>query len=118
LFPHAGGWRDAGVVAEARGFNQPLIWAIGEAEERSLARVDDPNLLIDTVKLAEDADALVLRLYEAHGARGTAKVELALPFARAWFANLLEEPGAEAEVVDHAIIVPYRPHEILTLMVE
>lgn len=118
LFPHAGGWREAGVVAEARGFNQPLIWAIGEARECSLARVDDTNLVIDTVKLAEDSDALILRLYEAHGGRGTARIELGLPFARARFANLLEDPEAEAQIVDHAIVVPYRPHEILTLLVE
>ena len=27
LLPHAGGWQDAGVVAEARAFNAPLRWA-------------------------------------------------------------------------------------------
>ena len=30
-----------------------------------------PNLVLDTIKRAEDSDALVLRLYEAHGARGS-----------------------------------------------
>src|SRR5207237_5562493 len=70
VMPHAGGWRDAGVVAEAARFETPLRWAPGSAPAGSWFAVDDPNLVLDTVKPAEDSDALVLRLYEAHGARG------------------------------------------------
>jgi alpha-mannosidase len=117
LMPHLGGWREAGVVAEARRYNQPLRWAEGAAEPRSLASIDDPNLVLDTIKRAEDGDALVLRLYEAHGARGTATLRLGLPFASARFANLLEDPGEPAEVDGDSIAVPYRPYEIVTLLV-
>jgi alpha-mannosidase len=117
LMPHAGGWREAGVVAEARRFNQPLVWAQGRAEARSLAAVDDPNLVLDTIKRAEDGDALVIRLYEAHGARGTASLQLGFPVHSARFANLLEDPGDAARVLGDAIEVPYRPYEIVTLLV-
>ena len=119
LLPHAGGWRDAGVVAQARCFNAPLRWTGGEAAEpRSLASVDDPNLVLDTVKRAEDSDALVLRLYEAHGARGVARVRLGMPFQAARRANLLEDPGDEVPVEGGEIAVPYRPYEIVTLLVD
>ncbi len=74
VMPHAGGWREAGVVGEAARFETPLRWAPGAAEPRSFLSVDDPNLVLDTVKRAEDSDALVVRLYEAHGARGTARL--------------------------------------------
>jgi alpha-mannosidase len=117
LMPHAGGWREAGVVAEARRLNQPLLWTRGSAEPRSFAAVDDPNLVLDTIKRAEDGDALVIRLYEAHGARGTATLRLGLPFATARFANLLEDPGDPAHADGDAIEVPYRPYEIITLLV-
>ena len=117
LMPHAGGWREAGVVAEARRFNQPLLWAHGSAEPRSFAAVDDANLVLDTIKRAEDGDALVVRLYEAHGARGTATLRLGLPFTTARFANLLEDPGEAARVDGGAIEVPYRPYEIVTLLI-
>ena len=40
------------------------------------SRSTTPNLVLDTVKRAEDSDALVLRLYEAHGARGTAALRV------------------------------------------
>ncbi len=117
LLPHAGGWREAGVVAEAARFNQPLRWgeSVVPTQSRSYASADDPNLVLDTIKRAEDSDAIVLRLYEAHGARGVARVRLALPFDSAHRANALEDVGDELEVDGDTIVVPYRPHEIVTV---
>jgi alpha-mannosidase len=119
LYPHAGGWRDAGVVAEARRFDQPLRWGRRAPGTRgsSFAAVDDPNLVLDTIKRAEGCDDLVLRLYEAHGARGTARLALAQPFASARLANALEDDGDELRVEGDAIVLPYRPHELLTVKV-
>jgi alpha-mannosidase len=79
--------------------------------------VEDANLVLDAVKRAEDSDALVLRLYEAHGARGTARIRLGVPFAGARLANLLEDPGAQLAIEGGAIVVPYRPFQILTVLV-
>ena len=118
VLPHAGGWQDGGVVAEARRFNAALRWAPGPLGPTTpLAASDDPSLVVDAVKRAEDLDALVLRLYEAHGARGTARVRVGVPFAGARLANLLEDPGAELAVAGDAIAVPFRPFEILTVLV-
>jgi alpha-mannosidase len=63
------GWREAGVVAEGLRFNDPVRWSSSTGLRGSFAAVDDPNRVLDTVKLAEDTDALVLRLPEAHGRR-------------------------------------------------
>jgi alpha-mannosidase len=117
VMPHAGGWREAGVVAEAARFETPLRWARGDIDAGSWFAVDDPNLVLDTVKRAEDSDALVLRLYEAHGARGRARVRLALPFTRAARANLLEDEEAGLPVSAGEIELDYRPHQILTVLV-
>jgi alpha-mannosidase len=117
LVPHAGGWREAGIVGEARRFNVPVRWAEG-AGTRSLASVDDPNLVLDTIKRAEDSEALVLRLYEAHGGRGTARLELGVPFASARRANALEDDGEPLDVDGSVIVLPYRPHQVLTVKVE
>ncbi|HZS23559.1 MAG TPA: glycoside hydrolase family 38 C-terminal domain-containing protein [Gaiellaceae bacterium] len=113
LFPHAGGWREAGVVAQAARFNAPLRRTAGV---ESFARCDDANLVLDTIKRAEDSDALVLRLYEAHGGRGSARVRVAAPFERALRTNALEDGGEALAVEDGSIVVPYRPHEIVTVL--
>jgi alpha-mannosidase len=114
LLPHAGGWREAGLVGEAACFNAPLRTTSADVPE-SFASVDDPNLVLDTIKRAEDSDALVLRLYEAHGARGRARVRVGEPFASARRANALEDDGDALEADGDTVLVPYRPHEIITL---
>jgi alpha-mannosidase len=118
VLPHAGSWQDGGVVAEAAAFNGTIRWAAAGVPAGPWARVDDaPGLVLDTVKRAEDGDGLVLRLYEAHGGRGCGRVSLDRPLRSARRANLLEEPVGEAEVRDGAVLVPFRPWEIVTLLV-
>ncbi len=116
LLPHGGGWREGGVVAEGARFNAPLRWCRCTPAP-SFASVDDPNLVLDTVKRAESSEDIVLRLYEAHGARGVARVRLAVPVERARLAHALEEDGAALDLDGGAIVVPYRPHEVLTVKV-
>jgi alpha-mannosidase len=115
LLPHAGGWQDGGVVAEAATFNSPVRW--GSVETGSWASVEG-GLVLDGVKRAEDSGALVLRLYEPHGGRGEALVHLAAPVRAAARANLLEEPSAPLELRAGAIVIPFRPWEIVTAIVE
>ena len=116
VMPHAGGWREAGVVAEAHRFNALVLWAAG-GEHGSLAACDDPNLVLDTVKLAEDEDdAMVVRLYECHGARGVATLRFGWEVGRAAFCNVLEEDSGEAKVSEaRTVEVPYTPFQIITL---
>jgi alpha-mannosidase len=116
LMPHAGGWREAGVVAEAARFNVPLRWGRGSWGSGSFADVAG-GLVLDTIKRAEDSDDVVLRLYEPYGARGGADVRLAFPFTEARRANLLEDDGEPLEVADDTIRVPFRPHQIVTIKV-
>ena len=117
LLPHPGGWREAGVVGEALRFNSPLRWAPEGLPAGSFASVDDPNLFLDTIKRAEDSDDLVLRLYEAHGGRGTARLRLGVPFGSARLANALEDDGQPLRAEGDTIEIPYRPHAIVTVKV-
>jgi alpha-mannosidase len=116
LLPHGGGWRDGGVLTEAIRFNAPLRWTNGIGE--SFASVDDPNLIFDTIKRGERSDELVLRLYEAHGGRGTARVRLRNAPRAARIANALEEPHGEVAVEGSEFVLPYLPHQVLTVLVD
>ena len=58
----------------------------------------------------------MLRLYEAHGARGTARLQVATDFSSAHKANILEDEGEALTIEGDAVLVPYRPHEILTII--
>jgi alpha-mannosidase len=116
LLPHTGGWQDGGVVAAARAFNAPLRWGAAAGAAASWFAVEG-GLVLDAVKLAEDSDALVLRLYEPHGGRGRARVRLGIPFAGARRSNLLEDDLGPAEVDGDAVVVDFRPWQIVTLLV-
>jgi alpha-mannosidase len=115
LLPHAGGWREGGVLEQAVLFNSPLVWTT-DGPKTSFASVDG-GLVLETIKRAEDSDDLVLRLYEPYGGRGVSRVVLDVPVASAVRANLLEEAGDALEVEDGAIVVPYRPHDVITVIV-
>jgi alpha-mannosidase len=117
VMPHAGGWREAGVVAEAARFNSPVLFAPGKAEPRSFAATNDANLVIDTIKRAEDGDGVIVRMYECHGARGTARLTLDRAIASAVFTNILEEASGKARAKNGAIEVPYTPYQIITVRV-
>jgi alpha-mannosidase len=112
LMPHTGGWREGGVAEEALRLNAPIRW--GAAAAGSFAAAEG-GLLLDWVKRAEDSDALVLRLYEPFGARGTARLRLRDGSGRAVRANALEDDGEELAVEDGAVVIPFRPHEVVTV---
>jgi alpha-mannosidase len=116
LVPHDRGWREAGVLVDAVQFNAPLRWTHGVAGE-PFASVTEGDLVLDTIKRGERADDLVLRLYEPFGGRGVARVRLAAPFSEACLANALEDELADVTVEDGELVLPYRPHEILTVLV-
>ena len=118
LYPHQGSWQDAAVVAEARRFGVPVVWTRGKAAPRSFFASDDPNLVIDTVKKSDEGYALVLRLYEAHGARGRARIRTSLPFSRASLCDLLEREVSPVPVQQGMLELAYRPYQVLTLKLE
>ncbi len=118
LLPHRGDWRDAGVARAATAFASLPPWVAGARPGGPFAHVDSPDLTLDTLKRGEDGEALVLRLHESHGGRGTARVRLAADVKRATRANALEDPGREVEFGPDGIGVDYRPFEIITLRVE
>ncbi len=116
VMPHGGSWREAGVADEAARMNHPLRFGALRTDGPLFA-VDDPNVSIDTVKVSERGDALVLRLVERHGARGVAKLKFGCPVAGARLCNVLEDEGEPVPVADGEMAVPYGPYRIVTLAV-
>jgi alpha-mannosidase len=79
---------------------------------------DDRNVVVETVKRAEDSDRLVVRLYECHGTRGRAALHCVLPARRAWSADLNERPLMALEVSDGVVTFPFGPFEIVTILLD
>ena len=117
LWPHAGDFRTGGVIPAARAFNVPLLLqpTAASAAERSFFSVNSPAVVIDTVKQAEDSRALIVRLYEAHGARGRVRLTSALPVRKATRCNFLEDDEAPLTWRNGGVTFAFRPFQIVTL---
>ena len=118
LLPHTGGPQSAGVIAQGYHFNMPLVSFPTSAEEtqQSYLMVDNPAVVLDTVKKAEDSRALIVRMFESHGTRGTARLHSTLPVRSATRCNLLEDDldGEPVEWIDGGLSFEYKPFEIIT----
>ncbi len=121
FLPHPGGWNET-TVAEAYALNDPLIvWAAPQKSGSSAQATapflscDQANIVIETVKQAEDGHGIIVRLYETQRKRGVASLTAAFPFAHAWRTNLLEENQFELEVTGNQVKVPFKPYQIVTL---
>lgn len=120
LYPHAGSW-DEHTIAAAYALNDPcrVLPANGSAKvgEVSLFSVDQPNVVIETIKAAEDGNGLIVRLYESQRCRGPVTLKAGYPIRQAWRTNLLEEAQEELTVQGNEIQFSVRPYQIVTLRV-
>eukprot|EP01130_Rhizamoeba_saxonica_P002441 TRINITY_DN1223_c0_g1_i2.p1 TRINITY_DN1223_c0_g1~~TRINITY_DN1223_c0_g1_i2.p1 ORF type:complete len:925 (+),score=193.57 TRINITY_DN1223_c0_g1_i2:106-2880(+) len=101
LLPHKFGLEGANLPKRGYEFNVPLVSISDDSNSfpliegllnSSFFQVDQENLMIDTIKLAEDDDkAMIVRLWETLGGRGTCHLSSSLPIASANRCNLLEE---------------------------
>jgi alpha-mannosidase len=82
LVPHAGDWREAGVVRLAAELNQPPFAMLESYHDGPLASqgsyVADGggDVVVTVVKHAEDGDAFVVRAFESSGRPAHATIEL------------------------------------------
>jgi alpha-mannosidase len=121
LMPHPGDFREAGVIAAAEDLNAPLVIARGKlpsGQGRSLVEVDKSQVVVETIKRAEDSDAAIVRLYEASGGRSKVRLRTTLPASRAFLCDLLERDREGVAVSDGVIELELTPFKILTLKLE
>ncbi|MCD6424482.1 MAG: alpha-mannosidase [Anaerolineales bacterium] len=122
IFPHQCSW-DENTVQQAYEVNDPLIiWkgksaADASAKSFSLVSVDQPNLVIETVKKAQDGNGLIIRLYESQRSRGSYTIRTGFQVKKAFRTNILEEDQNSLNVEDNKITGSYKPYQIITLRV-
>jgi alpha-mannosidase len=121
LLPHAAGL-DA-VRQAAYGLTRPLTWRREAAHAGRLprefcaARLSKPGVLVETVKWAEDEDAMIVRLYEADGGAGTATLQLGGQPRVVDEVDLLERhPRGLPLAQDGSVPLTLRAHEVKTVM--
>jgi alpha-mannosidase len=125
LYPHAGTWKEAGVVRKGWEYDYPLTATVTTAHAgtlpaaHSFISVEPENVVLTAVKKAEDAKGLILRVYEWAGKTGTIEFHVPAGARSATVTNMSEVPeGAALEVKDGVVKAPIHPYEILTVRVD
>ena len=123
LYPHADSWQKAQTVRRAYELNVPVLAKVTESElldeiPGSFVSVDAENVVIDTVKKAEDSDALIVRVYESHGARGDVNLTFGVTPKDVTECDLMEENDEPVASCDGSTLsFRIRPWEIRTFKV-
>ena len=109
-------------VAEGYRLNLPLRVVSGSNSVEPALLVDNPAVVIEAVKLAEDRSGdVIVRLYEAHGTRARALVAAGFDFVTVMQTDLLERPtdavetANSIETVHDGVALSLRPFQLVTL---
>jgi alpha-mannosidase len=120
LIPHEGGWENA--FAEAHRFVRPLRavrTARGDGtlpESGALVEIEPPEVILSALKLAEDGDGLIARVYNISDAPVEARVRIAGTSGRVERVDLNEErPVRVKRGRDGSVLIKLKKNEIATL---
>lgn len=122
LYPHLGLWNEA-TQREAYLLNDPIIAYKSSAPGKqspvtslqSLVSCDSPNIIIETIKRAENGDGIIVRLYESQRQRGPITLKTAYPLKRVEITDLLEEKLDSLDSTENIVKYPIKPFQIINL---
>lgn len=124
LLPHSGSWKQADTVAEAYRLNTALLTAIKPNEggalphQFSMAESLNPNVVLETIKQAEDGQGVIVRLYECCNRRTKATVRFGRKVYGAVLCDLQEHAEKPAEICGQKVCFETAPYEIITMRIQ
>ncbi len=119
IYPHAGDSFAADTKFLAESFNLPLRAVRYKAEPTtwSMLSVDNPSVIIDTVKMAEDSDDIIVRIYEHKNSHVHTTLKTAFRIREAYETDLLENCTEKLDKEDDLITLDFHPFEIKTIRI-
>jgi alpha-mannosidase len=120
IYPHAEDWFRAKVFRAAYELNSPPIIAKGLGGQVSLIGVAPDNLVLEAMKMAEDGDGIVLRLFNIRNNRGRGWVRLWFKPSAAYATDILEMNKIDkyVDLNGDKVLFDYGNHEIITLIIK
>lgn len=114
-----GSFMEAPVVQEGCKLNVPVAVVAGSLPAFSAFSLDRENILLDTVKLAEDGSGdFILRLYESKRADTPFGLSVNLPAKAAWRCDMLENKEEPLALENGTLSLHARPFQVLTIRIQ
>lgn len=119
LYPHAGAWREADTVK--LGFNENIRLEAGFIKGNggndtghSFGKISGDNVILDAVKLAQDGNGIIVRVYEAETRHCKAEMEFDFDYSKVIECNMMECDEQEIPCDGKKISFTLNPHEVKT----
>ncbi|MFG2171592.1 alpha-mannosidase [Streptomyces niveus] len=106
----------ADAISEGYALNLPLRAGPAAGPVEPLVSVDDPAVVVEAVKLADDRSGdVVVRLYESRGGRARTTLTAGFPVTAVRETDLLEDTLTVHAHTGGSVVLTLRPCQILTL---
>jgi len=126
IYPHDGDFRTGKTVQQAYSFNQSLeslsVAANSDGEkanEFSFVTTDNENIIVDTIKCAEDNDDIIIRLYDAYNRSANVKLKFGVTVLKAQLCDLMENVIQDLDISnDNEVNIFVKNFEIVTIRIK
>lgn len=124
LYPHQGDWKQAKTPVKGYEFNYTLLPYLEESHtgelpgEYSYLRVNVNNVLISSLKKAEDSEEMLIRLYEVDGKDTSFNIQFNSDIKKACETDLMENELETLSVFTNKINCNIGANEIKTLKIK
>ena len=119
LFVSDNGVCQSDVVRRAYELNCPVCVSGRNKGEKSFVSVDNPGVILDTVKYAEDGSKdLIVRLYESRGSFAKTKISFGFDIKEAYITNMIEENLENVNAENNEIAVALNAFEVKTIKIK
>lgn len=120
IYPHIGDVKCGQTIREAYQLNNPFrcvkAGGSGSLEATySFAGCKNENVVIDTIKKAEDGNDIIIRAYECHDCEVRAEFEFGFDFNKAYVCDMLENKEKELATDNNRVKVKMGNYEVITL---
>lgn len=125
IYPHTGQVFSGGTIRQAYSLNQPMtaIKLLDETQEElpqsfSFVSCDSENIIIETVKMAEDGDGIIIRLYDAYNVSSSVKLRLGVEIKEAYICDLLENNLQSLDIANNELNLSVKNFEIVSVKIK
>lgn len=123
LYLHEGNFAVSDTPRRAYYLNYPMTAAKALGEKTllptsfSFVSTDKENVIVDTVKEAEDGTDTIIRLFETKGAKTKVRLSFGIPVSKIHMTDLMEENGTPLSKEGDTLSLTVNPYEIITLKI-
>lgn len=123
ILPHQGSWKDGATVQQAYMLNVPVLSscptskAAVVSKPSSLIDVNAKNIIIESIKKAEDGIGTIIRMYEFENKLTAAKMDLGRKCSKVIECDLLERDILCAAEDTKEVSFTIKPYEIKTFRI-